>query len=85
MKLTNQTHKSHKVVIHQVTHNHQDLPTAIDGSCRAMKKFVEKVVEEDYSMLAYSVEEFDLDENENGTIKILYLPSNAGTEQQRSI
>ena len=57
----------------------KDLPTAIDGSCRAMtKKFVEKVVEEDYSMLAYSVEEFDLDENENETIKILYLPSNAG-------
>ena len=55
------------------------LPTLIDGSCRAMtKKFVEGVVEEDYSMLAYNVEEFDLDESENGTIKILYLPSNAG-------
>lgn len=29
-------------------------------------------------MTAYSVEEFELDKDENGTIKILYLPSNAG-------
>lgn len=33
---------------------------------------------EDYSMLAFNVESFDLDENRNGTINILYLPSNAG-------
>ena len=55
------------------------LPTFVDGACRAMtKKFVEEVLEEDYSMTAYSVEEFELDKDENGTIKILYLPSNAG-------
>lgn len=29
-------------------------------------------------MLAFNVESFDLDENQNGTINILYLPSNAG-------
>lgn len=44
------------------------------------ENFVEGVVEEDYSMLAFNVEEFELDENENGTIKVLYLPSNAGEE-----
>ena len=55
------------------------LPILIDGSCRALtKKFIEGAVKEEYSMFAYNVEEFELDENENGTIKILYLPSNAG-------
>lgn len=57
------------------------LPTLIDGGCRALtENFVEGAVGEEYSMFAYNVEEFELDENENGTIKILYLPSNAGEE-----
>ena len=57
------------------------LPTLIDGGCRALtENFVEGVVGEEYSMFAYNVEEFELDENENGTIKILYLPSNAGED-----
>lgn len=57
------------------------LSAEIDGGCRALtKRFVEGVVEEDYSAFAYSVEEFEIDENENGTIKVLYLPSNAGTD-----
>ena len=47
--------------------------------CRALTEmFVENVVGEDYSMLAFNVEDYELDENENGTIKILYMPSNAG-------
>lgn len=57
------------------------LPTLIDGGCRALtENFIEGAVEEEYSMFAYNVEEFELDENENGTIKILYLPSNAGED-----
>ena len=57
------------------------LPTLIDGGCRALtENFVEGAVGEEYSMFAYNVEEFELDENENGTIKILYLPSNAGED-----
>lgn len=57
------------------------LPVEIDGGCRALtKNFIEGAVGEDYSAFAYSVEEFELDENENGTIKILYLPSNAGED-----
>lgn len=55
------------------------LSTKIESNCRAItKKFVERAVQEDYSMLAFSIQSFDLDENENGTIKILYLPSDAG-------
>lgn len=57
------------------------LSILIEGGCRALtENFVEGVVEEDYSMLAFNVEEFELDENENGTIKVLYLPSNVGEE-----
>ena len=55
------------------------LPSIIDAGCRALtKKFVEGVVNEEYSMLAFNVEEFELDENADGTIKILYFLSDAG-------
>ena len=57
------------------------LPSSIESSCRKLtKKFIEGAVGEDYSMLAFNVEEFELDDNEDGTIKILYMPSNAGEE-----
>lgn len=50
-----------------------------EAVCRALTEiFVENVVGEKYSMLAFNVEDFELDENEDGTIKILYMPSNAG-------
>lgn len=56
-----------------------EFPVHIQSICRAMtKNFVEDVMGEDYSMLAFNVSDFDLDENEDGTIQILYLPSNAG-------
>lgn len=56
-----------------------ELPEMGETVCRAMTKtFVEDVVGEDYSMLAFSIEEYDIDENENGTIKVLYFPSDAG-------
>jgi len=66
----------------QETKSQKDtLSIVIEGGCRALtKNFVEGAMGEKYSMLAFSVEEYDLDENENGTIKVLYLPSNAGTE-----
>lgn len=55
------------------------LPVEAEVVCRALTEmFVENVVGEDYSMLAFNVEDYELDENENGTIKILYMPSNAG-------
>lgn len=55
------------------------IPAWAETACRAITNiFIENVVEEDYSMLAFNVESFDLDENRNGTINILYLPSNAG-------
>lgn len=57
------------------------IPSNVEAVCRAMtKNFVEDLLEEDYSMLAFNVSNFDLDENQNGTIDILYLPSNAGDE-----
>lgn len=65
----------------EVESDSDTLPVEIDGGCRALtKKFIEGAVGKDYSAFAYSVEEFELDENENGTIKILYLPSNAGED-----
>ena len=55
------------------------LPVEAEVASRALTEmFVENVVDEDYSMLAFNVEDYELDENENGTIKILYMPSNAG-------
>lgn len=48
-----------------------------EALCRALTKtFVENVVDEKYSMFDFNVKEFELDENGNGTIKILYMPSN---------
>lgn len=65
----------------EVESDSDTLPVEIDGGCRALtKNFIEGAVGEDYSAFAYSIEEFELDENENGTIKILYLPSNAGED-----
>lgn len=50
-----------------------------EAVCRALTEtFVKNVVGEKYSMLAFNVEDYDLDENEDGTIKILYMPSDAG-------
>ena len=57
----------------------KSFPSNAESVCRALtKRFIENVVMEDYSMLAFNVEDFELDANDNGTIKILYLPSNAG-------
>lgn len=48
-----------------------------EALCRALTKtFVENAVDEKYSMFDFNVKEFELDENGNGTIKILYMPSN---------
>lgn len=58
----------------------KDVELSIDDEalCRALTKtFVENVVGEKYSMFDFNIEEFELDENGNGTIKILYMPSNA--------
>lgn len=56
------------------------LPVEAEVVCRALTEmFMENVVGEDYSMLAFNIEDYELDENENGTIKILYMPTNAGT------
>lgn len=55
--------------------------TQMESVCRTMtKKFVENVVGEDYSMLAFSVQNYDIDENGNGTIEVLYMPSNSGND-----
>lgn len=57
------------------------LPFSVENICRALTKiFIEGAVGEKYSMLAFNVKEFELDNNGDGTIKILYLPSNAGKE-----
>ncbi len=57
------------------------LPVMIDGGCRALtKRFVKGAMGEDYSALAYNVTSFAIDEEENGTIQVRYLPSNAGEE-----
>lgn len=54
----------------------KEFPANVESVCRALtKRFVENVVLEEYSMLAFNVEDFELDENGNGTIKILYMPS----------
>ena len=53
--------------------------TQMESVCRAMtRKFVENVVGEDYSLLACSIKNYDIDENGNGTIEVLYMPSNSG-------
>ena len=54
-----------------------DTNSDVETVCRALTEiFIENVVEEDYSIFNFSVEEMDLDEDNNGTIEILYLPSN---------
>jgi hypothetical protein len=59
--------------------NSDNLPSEIETVCRLItKNFVQEVVEEDYSMFAFNVESFELDDDENGTIDILYMPSDAG-------
>lgn len=55
-----------------------EIPVNVKITCRALAMiFVKNVVHEDWQMTAFDVEEFELDENENGTIKILYMPSGA--------
>ena len=55
-----------------------ELSTDDEALCRALTKtFVENAVGEKYSMFDFNIKEFELDENGNGTIKILYMPSNA--------
>lgn len=78
---TNDTGNSSIETTQNTEQEQATLSTTIDGGCRALtKRFVQGAVGEDYSMLAYNVEEFEIDENGNGTVKVLYLPSNAGEE-----
>lgn len=52
------------------------VPVNVQSVCRAMtKNFVEDILAEDYSMLAFNVESFELDENADGSVKILYFPT----------
>lgn len=52
--------------------------------CRALTNlFVKNVVGEEWHMLAFSVESYELDENENGTIEVLYMPPNAGNGETK--
>ena len=52
--------------------------------CRALTNlFVENVVGEKWHMLAFNVKSYELDENENGTIEILYMPSDAGNGETK--
>lgn len=54
----------------------KSFPINCESVCRALtERFIKNVVLEEYSMLAFNVEDFKLDENGNGTIKILYMPS----------
>ena len=76
---TNNTQTETTQKVEQKNEEKKSLATSIDGGCRALtKRFIQGAVGEDYSALAYNVEDFEIDENENGTIKVLYLPSNAG-------
>lgn len=50
-----------------------------EAVCRALTEiFVKNVVGEDWHMTAFNVESYELDSNEDGTLDILYMPSNAG-------
>lgn len=60
------------------------LPAGAETMCRALTNlFVEHVVGEEWHMLAFSVENYELDENGNGTIEVLYLPPNAGSGETK--
>lgn len=54
-----------------------ELPTDDMMICRVLTQiFVQDVLGENYSLFDFNVEGFKLDENGNGTIDILYMPSN---------
>lgn len=60
------------------------LPVSTETMCRALTNlFVEHVVGEEWHMLAFSIENYELDENENGMIEVLYLPSRAGSGETK--
>lgn len=61
-----------------------ELSTQSETVCRALTNlFVENVVGEEWHMLAFSVESYELDENENGTMEVLYLPPDAGNGETK--
>ena len=64
------------------TDNQTDaLDASVNTVCRLMtKRFVTDVLEEDYFMFAYEVSNFDLDENNDGVIEILYFPLGIGKD-----
>lgn len=60
------------------------LSSEAETMCRALTQlFVENVVEEEWHMLAFSVESHQLDENGSGTIEVLYMPPNAGNGETK--
>lgn len=64
--------------------NNRSVPTEVSTVCRALTNiFVENVVNEEWHMLAFSIENFELDENDNGTIEVLYMPPNAGNGETK--
>lgn len=63
----------------QSAEDEDQLPVEAESACRALTRlFIKNVVKEDYSMWAFNVKSFDLDKKGKGTIKILYMPSDAG-------
>lgn len=57
-----------------------NLSPEIESMCRTMtKRFIENVVDEDYSMFAFNIQSFELHDN-NGEIRIIYFPENAGAD-----
>lgn len=53
----------------------EELPGKDENACRALtKKFVKNVVNEDYHIMAFNVKSFDLADNGEGTIEVLYMP-----------
>ncbi len=62
----------------------EELSAQSQTVCRALTNlFVKNVVGEKWHMLAFSVESYELDENENGTIEVLYMPPDAGNGETK--
>ncbi len=77
---------SHDNTIPNTTQNPEQMELSIHSQtvCRALTSlFVKNVVGEEWHMLAFSIESYELDENENGPIEVLYMPPNAGNGETK--